>query len=67
MHCKDWAPGAGYATLFGEGVSPWAKIFDAAESVGGVEYYLVEQEQGPADEQLLRAEKCRANWKKLRA
>ena len=67
MHCKDWAPAAGYATLFGEGVSPWAKIFEAAEATGGVEYYLVEQEMGPANEQLLRAEKCLANWKKLRA
>ena len=66
IHCKDWAPATGYATLFGEGVSPWAKIFDAAESVGGVEYYLVEQEQGPVDEQLLRAGKCLANWKQLR-
>jgi sugar phosphate isomerase/epimerase len=66
IHCKDWSPSAGYATLFGEGVSPWKAIFDAAESVGGVEYYLVEQEMGPANEQLLRAEKCLANWKKLR-
>lgn len=67
IHCKDWAPAAGYAALFGEGVAPWAKIFDAAEKTGGVEYYLVEQEQGPANEQLQRAEKCLANWKKLRA
>jgi len=66
MHCKDWSPANGYATLFGEGVSPWAKIFTAGEATGGVEYYLVEQEVGPANEQLLRAEKCLANWKKLR-
>jgi len=66
IHCKDWAPATGYATLFGEGVAPWAKIFDAAEKTGGVEYYLVEQEQGPASEQLQRAEKCLANWRKLR-
>ena len=33
---------------------------------GGVEYYLIEQEAGPADEQLKRAELCLANWKKLR-
>lgn len=66
VHCKDWSPAKGYEVLFGEGVSPWAKIFDAVEAVGGVEYYLVEQEQGPANEQLLRAEKCLANWKKLR-
>jgi sugar phosphate isomerase/epimerase len=67
VHCKDWAPTTGYATIFGEGVAPWAKIFEAAEATGGVEYYLVEQEQGPANEQLQRAEKCMANWKKLRA
>jgi sugar phosphate isomerase/epimerase len=66
VHCKDWSPANGYATLFGEGTSPWKQIFDAVEKTGGVEYYLIEQEQGPAEEQLLRAEKCMANWKKLR-
>ena len=46
IHCKDWAPGAdkGYAVLFGEGSADWKGIFAAAESVGGVEYYLIEQE-----------------------
>ena len=53
--------------LFGEGVSPWPAIIAAAESVGGVQHYLIEQEEGPAGEQMLRAEKCLANWKKLRA
>jgi sugar phosphate isomerase/epimerase len=67
VHCKDWSPASGYATLFGEGTSPWKAIFEAAESTGGVEYYLIEQEQGPANEQLQRAERCLANWKKLRA
>jgi sugar phosphate isomerase/epimerase len=66
LHLKDWAPGPGYAVLFGEGVAPWPGIFEAAESVGGVEHYLIEQEAGPATEQLQRAEKCLANWKKLK-
>jgi sugar phosphate isomerase/epimerase len=67
MHCKDWkAGGKEYAVLFGEGDAPWAKIFAAAESVGGIEYYLIEQEAGPADEQLMRAEQCLTNWKKMR-
>ena len=66
MHCKDWAPGKAYAVLFGEGVSPWAKIFAAAESTGGIEYYLIEQEAGPADEQMQRAAQCLANWNKMR-
>jgi sugar phosphate isomerase/epimerase len=49
LHLKDWAPGPeaeqkGYRVLFGEGVAPWKEIFAAAESVGGVEFYLMEQE-----------------------
>jgi hypothetical protein len=47
-------------------VSPWSGIFEEAESVGGVQHYLIEQEEGPADEQLQRAERCLANWKKMR-
>lgn len=66
IHCKDWSPERGYAVLTGEGVAPWAKIIEAAEARGGVEYYLIEQEEGPVEEQLLRAERCLANWKKLK-
>ena len=48
IHCKDWSPdpNIGYKTLFGEGKADWKGIFEAAESVGGVEFYLVEQEGG---------------------
>jgi len=71
VHCKDWAPGAaadnkGYSVLFGEGVCPWARIFDAAESVGGVEYYLIEQE-GSRYPEIETARRCLDNWKKVRA
>jgi sugar phosphate isomerase/epimerase len=71
IHCKDWAPGTredekGYRVLFGEGVCPWAKIFDAAESVGGVEYYLIEQE-GSRFPEIESAQRCLDNWKKMRA
>jgi len=65
IHCKDWAAGRGYAVAFGEGDAPWKRIFDAAETTGGVEYYLIEQEESP--DQLQMAERCLANWKKLRA
>lgn len=46
IHCKDWSPksGEGYGVLFGEGAADWKGIFLAAETVGGVEYYLIEQE-----------------------
>ncbi len=59
IHCKDWSPdpGVGYKTLFGEGKADWKGIFQAAESVGGVEYYLVEQE-GSRYPELETARKC---------
>jgi len=66
LHCKDWSKEKGYALNFGEGESPWAGIFQAAESGGGVEYYLIEQEAGPVEEQLKRAGECLANWKKIK-
>jgi sugar phosphate isomerase/epimerase len=69
IHCKDWAPGAagdekGYRVLVGEGICPWAKIIAAAERVGGVEYYLIEQE-GSRYSELDTARRCLENWKKL--
>ena len=68
IHCKDWAPGAGYHAAFGEGSAPWAKIFEAAERTGGVEYYLIEQETGATQGgELPMARRCLANWKKLRS
>jgi sugar phosphate isomerase/epimerase len=66
MHCKDWSKEKGYALNFGEGESPWAGIFQAAESGGGIEHYLIEQEAGPVEEQLKRAGECLANWKKVK-
>jgi sugar phosphate isomerase/epimerase len=67
IHCKDWAPDPdkGYRVLFGEGVSPWTKIFAAAEAKGGIEYYLIEQE-GSRFPEFETAERCLANWKKLK-
>ncbi len=59
LHCKDWSPdpAKGYAVLFGEGSADWKNIFEAAETAGGVEYYLVEQE-GSRFSELETAERC---------
>lgn len=59
IHCKDWSPQAdkGYKVLFGEGAADWKGIFAAAESVGGLEFYLVEQE-GSRFSELDTAQKC---------
>jgi sugar phosphate isomerase/epimerase len=59
LHCKDWSPesGKGYSVLFGEGIADWKAILAAAESVGGAEYYLIEQE-GSRFSELETARKC---------
>ncbi len=59
IHCKDWSPdpAKGYKVLFGEGSADWKGIFAAAEILGGVEYYLVEQE-GSRFPELETAQKC---------
>ena len=66
MHCKEWSPEKGYRVLFGEGVAPWKKLFAAAESNGGIEYYLIEQE-GADYSEMETAERCLAAYRKLRA
>lgn len=67
LHLKDWSPGAdkGYKVLFGEGVTPWKAIFAAAESAGGVEYYLIEQE-GSRYSSLETAQRCLDAWKQMK-
>jgi len=59
LHLKEWSPeaGKGYSVLFGEGVAKWKDILAAAESIGGVEYYLIEQE-GSRFSELDTAKKC---------
>lgn len=64
MHLKDWSKAAGYEALVGEGEVPWQPVFKAVESVGGIEYYLIEQE-GSRYSALETASKCLAAFKKL--
>ena len=66
MHVKDWSPQRGYKVLTGEGIAPWKKLFAAAETRGGIEYYLIEQE-GSDYPEMETAEKCLAAFRKLHA
>jgi sugar phosphate isomerase/epimerase len=68
LHLKEWSPepGKGYTVLFGEGVAKWNAIFEAAESIGGVEYYLIEQE-GSRFSELDTARKCLAAYRATRS
>lgn len=67
MHLRDWSATRGYHIAFGEGDCPWRDIFAAAESVGGVESYLVENGHSTPDEEFPIAERSLANWQRLRA
>jgi sugar phosphate isomerase/epimerase len=69
MHLKDWAPAEpgkekGYRVLFGEGITPWKELLAAAESVGGVEYFLIEQE-GSRFSEFETAKRCLDSWKAM--
>jgi len=66
MHLKDWSPQKGYKVLFGEGVTPWKKLFAAAESTGEIEFYLIEQE-GSDYPEMETAERCLAAFRKMYA
>jgi len=44
LHVKDWSPKKGFDVLIGQGIAKWKEIFAAAQNVGGVQYYLIEQE-----------------------
>lgn len=67
LHCKDWSPdpAKGYSVLFGEGAADWKAIFAASESVGGAEYYLIEQE-GSRFSELETAERCLETFRSVR-
>jgi sugar phosphate isomerase/epimerase len=64
LHLKEWSPQKGYRVLTGEGVAPWKKIFAAAESKGGVEFYLIEQEGSDYTEKE-GAARCLVTFKEL--
>ncbi|UCF36129.1 MAG: sugar phosphate isomerase/epimerase [Acidobacteriota bacterium] len=68
VHCKDWSsdPDKGYKVLFGEGAADWKRIFEAAEKVGGVEHYLIEQE-GSAYPPMETAKRCLESFRNLRS
>jgi sugar phosphate isomerase/epimerase len=69
MHLKDWAPGSrtdekSFRVLFGEGVTPWKDLVAAAKSIGGAEYFLIEQE-GSRFSEFETAKRCLDSWKAM--
>jgi sugar phosphate isomerase/epimerase len=68
FHLKDWSPDKdkGYKVLLGEGIGDWPKIIETAETIGGVEYYLIEQE-GSRFSPMETAKRCLENFRKFRS
>ena len=66
LHLKEWSPdpGKGYKVLFGEGAGDWKNILAAAESTGGAEYYLIEQE-GSRFSEFETAKRCLENFRTI--
>src|SRR5436309_4592969 len=64
MHLKDWSPEKQYAVLFGEGAAPWKELLQAAETTGGAEFFLIEQE-GSRYPELETAKLCLEGYRKL--
>ena len=66
-HLKDWSddPQKKYRVLLGEGIGRWKELLELAETVGGVEHYLIEQE-GSRFSQMETAKRCLDNFKTIR-
>lgn len=66
LHLKDWSEQKGYRVLFGEGSVKWKPLLAAARSVGGAEYFLIEQE-GSDYPEIETAERCLVAYKDISA
>jgi sugar phosphate isomerase/epimerase len=65
LQLNDWAPGKP-SVLLGDGKIDWKSLFAAAESVGGIEVYVIEQESYPAGTAPLEAcRRCLENFREL--
>ena len=69
MHLKEWGPGTGtqekgYRLLFGEGMTPWKELLAAGQSVGGLEFALIEQE-GSRLSEFETAKRCLENYQAM--
>ncbi|MCL6546900.1 MAG: sugar phosphate isomerase/epimerase [Bryobacteraceae bacterium] len=66
LHLNDHAPGK-RGVLLGEGVVDWKRLFETAETVGGLEFYIIEQESYPEGMSPMEAvERCLQNFRRLR-
>jgi len=63
VHIRDYSP-TDKTVLVGEGDVPWEDVFEVCETVGGTEWYIVEQ-KAYGRPSLQCAERCRENLRKM--
>jgi len=63
-HLKEWSGEHG-AKVIGEGQIPWAKVFEACETVGGTQWYIVEHESYEGMTPLEAVDKCLKNLRAM--
>jgi sugar phosphate isomerase/epimerase len=63
VHLKEWA--GNHGAVLGEGEVPWQRVFEAAESVGGAEWYVVEYEEESEMSPLDAVRQCVANLRAM--
>lgn len=66
-HCRDYSsdPKLGDRVLIGEGNTAWKQLIDAAETQGGIECYVIEQE-GSRFAPMETVKRCLDNLRRLR-
>ena len=62
VHLKEGGPDN---PIIGDGIVDWKRAFELCETVGGTEWYVVEDERGKGPESLERIEKCIAALRKM--
>ncbi len=66
VHLKEYKLDGGHGKApIGEGDIPWQRVFEACETVGGAEWYIVEHEDESGTPPLVQVERCLQNLRKM--
>jgi sugar phosphate isomerase/epimerase len=64
VHLKEWSGQHG-AALIGDGEVPWPRLFEACESVGGTQWYVVEHESEMEIPPMEAVDRCLQNLRAM--
>jgi sugar phosphate isomerase/epimerase len=63
-HLKEWAKD-GRIVMIGEGDTKWDELFRLYETIGNIEWYIIEEERSPTPMEAV--DQCLKGYRKLRA